>query len=112
MLGSESQTYVLHGDEVRLDQGHVVCRLEEADNTGMVDTRDQDGEQVVEQCRLLSEIEVEGLVVAATMSDHSTNSRTKDEHLNVSHANDGLLEHVVLPSIRRALNHGQRSVVL
>ena len=103
---------MLHGDEVRLDQWHVVCRLEEADNTGMVDTRDQDGEQVVEQCRLLREVEVEGLVVAATMSDHSTSPGTKDEHLDVSHANDGLLEHVVLPSIRRALNHGQRSVVL
>ena len=53
----------MDGDEVGLDEGDVVGALEHADDTGVVNAGDEDGEEVVEEHGLFLEVEGEGLVV-------------------------------------------------
>jgi hypothetical protein len=53
----------LNGDKVRLDEGKIVVLLgaKHADNTGMVNSRDKNAEEVIKQYGLLSEIKGESL---------------------------------------------------
>jgi hypothetical protein len=56
-------THVLNGDKVRLDEGKIVILFgaEHADNMGMVNSRDQNAKEVIEQHGLLSKIKGESL---------------------------------------------------
>ena len=62
---------MLDCNEIRLDEWDVVVILvlEHADNATVVNTGDEDREQIVEQVRLLLKVEREGLVVAERMLD-------------------------------------------
>ena len=55
---------MLNSNEVRLDQRDVVNLTECPDNTGVVDTGDEDGKEIGQQGWLLLEIERQSLVVA------------------------------------------------
>ena len=57
---------MLHGDEVGADERNVVDLTEHLNNTSVVDTWDQRGQQVSEKSRLLLQVERKRLVVAAS----------------------------------------------
>ena len=59
-------SYLLHSDQVRFDERNVVIifATEHADDTSMIDSGRQDGEKIIQQIRLLLQVEHEGLVVA------------------------------------------------
>ena len=50
-------TYVLDGDEIRLDERDVVAALEHAHNTSVIDSRLEDGKQIIQEHGLLLEVE-------------------------------------------------------
>ena len=56
--------YMLYRNQVRADERNVVDLAEHLDDASVVDTRNEDSEQVSEQCRLLLQVERQGLVVA------------------------------------------------
>ena len=60
-------TYVLHGDQVGADQWDVVDLAEHLHHTAVVDARDEDGQKVCQESRLLLQVERESLVIAAKM---------------------------------------------
>lgn len=55
---------LLDGDQIRLDKGHVVVIRagEHADDSRVVDTRGQDGQEVGDQGRLLLQVEAQSLL--------------------------------------------------
>lgn len=55
---------MLHGDEVRADEGNMVDRPEHLDDASVIDTGNEDGEEVGKECRLFLEVECECFVVA------------------------------------------------
>ena len=106
-------TYVLHSDEVRANEWNVVDLAEHLHHTAVVDARDEDGQEVCQESRLLLQVERESLVVAATTSQmNSSDELNTHSHLDVGDLDDDLLELVVLPAIGRALNHGESGVIL
>ena len=60
-------SYMLDSDKVGTNERHVVviCTTEHANNTSVVDSRSENSQKVVEEHRLLLQIESQGLVVAA-----------------------------------------------
>ena len=59
---------MLYGDKVRSYERDVVNLLEHADDTGVIDARDHDRQEIGEQGRLLLQVEGEGLVVAIDLT--------------------------------------------
>lgn len=55
--------YLLHGDEVCSDERDVIDLVEHANNTTMVDTRNQHSQQISQQSWLFLEVERKSLVV-------------------------------------------------
>ena len=93
---------MLHGDEVGADERNVINRPERLHNTGMVDTRNKDGEEISEEGRLFLEVEGEGFVVAKPKRrEYRTKNgrRPNDIHLDIGNPDNDILELVVLPSI-------------
>lgn len=86
----------LHVEQERLDQRDVVRLLEHPHHAVHVDARCQCLQQVGDQRWLFLQIEVQGAVV----------------DLQVGHLDDGLLEALMLPRVRRPLHHGQRGIVI
>ena len=60
--------YVLDGDEVRADERDVVNLGERPDHSGVIDTGNENSEQVGKECRLFLKVEGEVLVVARNIS--------------------------------------------
>ena len=93
---------MLHGDEVGADERNVINRPERLHDTGMVDTRDEDGEEISEEGRLLLKVESEGFVVAESKRREyriRDKKSTDDIHLDVGNSDNNVFELVVLPSI-------------
>ena len=59
---------MLDGDEVRADERDVVNLSERPDNSGVIDTGDENCKQVGKECGLFLKVERERLVVARKMS--------------------------------------------
>jgi hypothetical protein len=104
-------TYVLHGDEIGSDQGNVVVALEHLDHTGVVNTRDKDGEKVGEKRGLLLQVERKGLVIAKFCDQYYVLVSYGYAHFHIGDLDHDFLELIMLPGIRRPLHHGQRGVV-
>jgi hypothetical protein len=54
---------MLNGDQVRPNEGYVIQLAKRAHNTAMVDARNQDGEEVIQESGVFLKVEREGLVV-------------------------------------------------
>lgn len=54
---------MLHSDEVGPDQRNVVNLAEYADDTSMINTGNENGEEIGEKSRLLLQVKCQGLVV-------------------------------------------------
>lgn len=87
--------YLLHADEVVLDHRELVRLLEHLDDASVVDTSGENREEVIEEHRLLLEVEVERFVV----------------DLDVGDLDNDLLELVVFPCVGGALHHREGCVV-
>eukprot|EP00050_Salpingoeca_kvevrii_P006202 m.287993 g.287993 ORF g.287993 m.287993 type:complete len:381 (+) comp11879_c0_seq1:284-1426(+) len=86
----------LHLEQVGLDKRKVVCADEKVHGTGMVDARNEDRQHVVEEQRLVVQVELNGLVV----------------ELSVGDLDDHLLERVLLPGLGGVLHHGRHTLVI
>ena len=86
----------LDGSEVRLHQWNVAGFLEEVDGAGMIHARHQDQQKVVEQQRLVVEVELQCSVV----------------DLDVGHLRDHVLEVALFPRIRRVVHHRDDGIVI
>jgi len=58
-------THVLNSDKVRPNKWYVVHFAKHAHNTAVVNTRNQNGEEVIEEGGVFLEVESKGLVVTA-----------------------------------------------
>jgi hypothetical protein len=97
---------VLHRDEVFLDEGNVVVvlPLEHANDTSVIDTRAERGQEIGKESGLLLKVEGEGLE-----GDQGLSGLTRGKiiigttyfvvNLNVGNLDDDLLELVVIPCI-------------
>lgn len=85
---------LLDRDEVRLDQGQVVELLEDANDAGVVHTRSEDGQEVVDQRGLVVVVELDALVVV----------------LGVGNLDHNVLELTVLPGIGRLHTKSENSL--
>ncbi len=105
---------MLHGDEVRADEGNMVDRPEHLDDTSMIDTGNEDSEEVGKECRLFLEVERQCFVVAVHVKLASFFMQAKHLgiHFDVGDPDNNILELVVFPSIRRTLDHGKSGIVL
>ena len=57
-MGSKDHvTYMLDGDEIRADKRDVVDLAESADNTRVINSRNENGQEVGQEGRLLLEVE-------------------------------------------------------
>ena len=93
---------MLHGDEVGADERNVINRPKRLHDTGMVDTRDKDGEEISEESRLFLKVESEGFVVAKSKRRKyriRDKKSTDDIHLDVRNPDNNIFELVMLPSI-------------
>lgn len=86
----------LDGAEVRLNELEVVEAREEGHCACVVETRCEDHQEVVDEQRLVVEVELQGLVV----------------ELDVRHLGDHLLEETLLPRLRGVCHHGEGGVII
>ena len=86
----------LYRAKVRLDQIEVPTAGEEGDGTGMVQTRREDDQEVVDEEGLMVKVELQGLVI----------------EFNVGHLGDDFLEEALLPGLCGMGHHGQGRVVV
>ena len=79
----------------------------------MINTRNEDGQQIGEQLGLFLEIEGQGTVISGgrIKIDRPKKRPYSVLHLNIGDLGDDLLELVVLPSIRRSLHHSKRGII-
>ena len=59
------QSYMLHSNQVRANEGDVIDLLEHADDASVIDTRNHDRQKIRQQRGLFLQVERERLVVAA-----------------------------------------------
>lgn len=87
---------------------------EHLDDSRVINSRYEHGKEVGQECGLLLEIERESLVVTITRSARACGETkgTIDSHLDIRYADNHVFELVVLPSIRRTLDHSKSGVIL
>jgi hypothetical protein len=97
---------VLHRDEVFFDKGNVVVvlPLEHANDTSVIDTRAERGQEIGKESGLLLKVEGEGLegdqgLSGLTRGKIITGTTYFVVNLNVGNLDDDLLELVVVPCI-------------
>ena len=103
---------LLCADQVRLGQGQVIVGLENLDDTAVVKTGSESGEQIGEQIRLvMSAFLLE--ITDGPQPAHLVTNVERDGlvgNLHVGNLDDDLLELRVVP-VAEALHHGQSGVV-
>jgi hypothetical protein len=102
---------MLHGYEVGSDQRNVVVALEHFDHTGVINTRNKDGEKIGEKCGLLLQVERQGLVITKFRDQYRVLVSCGYTHFHIGDLDHDFLELIVLPGIRGPLHHCQRGVV-
>ena len=105
---------MLDSYEVCADKGNMVDLSEHLDDAGVVDTRNENGKEISEERRLLLKVERQSLVVASSdnLVSFCRGYNRNSSYLDVCNANNNIFELIVLPSIRRSLNHCQRCIIL
>jgi len=88
--------------------------LEHLDNTSVINSSSENGEEVVEKHRLLFEVEIEGLNETKRLGTNLI-WRQQSTHLvvdfDVGDFDYDLLELIVIPGICSSLHHGESCVV-
>ena len=59
----KSTTYLLYSNEIGADQGNVVDLSKHSDNTAVINTRNEDSEEVCQKCGLFLKVESKGFVI-------------------------------------------------
>ena len=90
----------------------MVHLTEHANHPSMINTRNQDTQQINQKRRLLLEIKCESLVVSGFTVNIISYTTIISLHLHVGHSHNGLLELIVFPSICRTFNHGKGCIIL
>jgi len=103
---------MLNSNQVRPNQRNMVHLTEHANHPSVIDTRNQDSQQISQKRRLLLEVKCQSLVVSEFTVNIVSNTTVISLHFYIGHSHNGLLELIVFPSICRTFDHGKGCIIL